>query len=230
MKKNFKGLLAIWMAAAMMLAMMLPAAAATAEAPVENNIFLFDNATVTLKIGSSIGSTENSAYLDTGAAFNTLNPAARDGQTLSGWNVWRADGSGYVKESVEKNLSADAQLLRDYLGTDIYPVCVLEPLYTENSTTTSRGGAFLLFWFFHDVDFVIDEETTETVSVRYGDCIEAPEVVAPEGYEFTGWYTDADCTEAFDLETKFRSDVIREVEILYAGYAPIAAEEIEDAE
>ncbi|MBQ2706858.1 MAG: InlB B-repeat-containing protein, partial [Clostridia bacterium] len=60
--------------------------------------------------------------------------------------------------------------------------------------------------------------------------IVAPEVTAPEGYEFTGWYTDADCTEAFDLETKFRSDVIREVETLYAGYAPIAAEEIEDAE
>ena len=102
---------------------------------------------------------------------------------------------------------------------------------TEGTATRDpRGGACLLFWFMHEVDFVIDEETTETVTVRYGDCIAAPEVVAPEGYEFTGWYTDADCTEAFDLATKFRSDVIREVETLYAGFAPIAADETEDAE
>ena len=232
MKKNFKGLLAIWMAAAMMLAMMLPmAASATVEAPVKN-IFLFDSDTVTLAIDSYIGGNANTSYLAPGAKFNTLDLAVREGKTLSGWNVWGATNCGYVEYSKDEymNLPVDATLLDEYLRMNS-PVHVIEPIFTENSTVApSSRGAFLLFWFFHDVDFVIDEATTETVSVRYGDCIVAPEVTAPEGYEFTGWYTDADCTEAFDLATKFRSDVVRTVETLYAGFAPIAADETEDAE
>ncbi|MBQ2709620.1 MAG: InlB B-repeat-containing protein, partial [Clostridia bacterium] len=227
MKKNFKGLLAIWMAAAMMLAMMLPAAAA-------ENYFTYDR-----EIVFSEGDTEVEVYDNETAASKKLNPPESDdtlvsawlgltaptGKTLSKFSVWGGYCSGNL---VVRNYANHEEMAADAKFSDVNAFetqkdnshdnsCVIIPIWVsaedtpEKEESTSRGGAFLLFWFFHDVDFVIDEETTETVYVRYGERIVAPEVTAPEGYEFTGWYTDADCTEAFDLETKFRSDVIREV-------------------
>lgn len=48
----------------------------------------------------------------------------------------------------------------------------------------------------------------------YGELLEIPEEPTREGYEFTGWYTDAACDEKWEFDT----DVIEMDLTLYAGW------------
>ena len=48
----------------------------------------------------------------------------------------------------------------------------------------------------------------------YGELLEVSEVPTREGYEFTGWYTDAACDDLWEEET----DVIESDITLYAGW------------
>ena len=48
----------------------------------------------------------------------------------------------------------------------------------------------------------------------YGDFLEHSEPPTREGYRFTGWYTDYNCYDPWDME----SDTIKEDMTLYAGW------------
>ncbi len=50
--------------------------------------------------------------------------------------------------------------------------------------------------------------------VMYGDLVEAPEPPTREGYQFTGWFSDENCTNAWDMETTQVTGSIT----LYAGW------------
>lgn len=54
----------------------------------------------------------------------------------------------------------------------------------------------------------------ESVKVMHSQTVELIEDPVKEGYVFTGWYTDRDCTESFDIKT----DTITTSMTLYAGW------------
>ena len=54
----------------------------------------------------------------------------------------------------------------------------------------------------------------EKVKVMHSQTIELKEDPVKEGYVFTGWYTDRDCTESFDIKT----DTVTSSMTLYAGW------------
>lgn len=54
----------------------------------------------------------------------------------------------------------------------------------------------------------------ESVKVMHSETVEVKEDPVKEGYIFTGWYTDRDCTENFDIKT----DTVTTSMTLYAGW------------
>ena len=54
----------------------------------------------------------------------------------------------------------------------------------------------------------------ESVKVMHSQTVELKEDPVKEGYVFTGWYTDRDCTESFDI----RTDTVTTSMTLYAGW------------
>lgn len=53
-----------------------------------------------------------------------------------------------------------------------------------------------------------------SVKVMHSQTVELNEDPVKEGYVFTGWYTDSDCTEGFDIKT----DTVTTSMTLYAGW------------
>lgn len=62
---------------------------------------------------------------------------------------------------------------------------------------------------------VLEEYFTYT-AVKKGTCIKPPTAPTAEGYEFTGWYKEADCKTLWD----FAKNTIEKDTILYAGWEP----------
>ena len=62
---------------------------------------------------------------------------------------------------------------------------------------------------------VLKEYFTYT-AVKKGTCIKPPTAPTAEGYEFTGWYKEADCKTLWD----FAKNTIEKDTILYAGWEP----------
>lgn len=54
----------------------------------------------------------------------------------------------------------------------------------------------------------------ESVKVMHSETVDIKEEPVKEGYTFTGWYTDRDCTESFDITT----DTVTTSMTLYAGW------------
>ena len=52
--------------------------------------------------------------------------------------------------------------------------------------------------------------------LMYGDLLEEPEPPTREGYDFTGWYTDENCTYLWDMSV----DQVGQSMTLYAGWKP----------
>lgn len=54
----------------------------------------------------------------------------------------------------------------------------------------------------------------ESVKAMYSETLKIEENPVKEGYRFTGWYTDRDCTNSFDVE----NDAVTGSMTLYAGW------------
>ncbi len=54
----------------------------------------------------------------------------------------------------------------------------------------------------------------ESQKVMYGQLVDVDKNPVKEGYTFTGWYTDKDCTNKFDVEKDTVSDSLT----LYSGW------------
>lgn len=54
----------------------------------------------------------------------------------------------------------------------------------------------------------------ESVKVMHSQTVELKENPVKEGYVFTGWYTDRDCTDSFNIKT----DTVTNSMTLYAGW------------
>lgn len=54
----------------------------------------------------------------------------------------------------------------------------------------------------------------ESLKVMHSETLDIKENPVKEGYVFTGWYTDRDCTDSFDIET----DTVTNSMTLYAGW------------
>ena len=52
--------------------------------------------------------------------------------------------------------------------------------------------------------------------LMYGDLLEEPEPPTREGYDFTGWYADENCTYLWDMSV----DQVGQSMTLYAGWKP----------
>ena len=57
----------------------------------------------------------------------------------------------------------------------------------------------------------------ESVKAMYSETLQIEENPVKEGYRFTGWYTDRDCTNSFDIE----SDTVTGSMTLYAGWEKV---------
>lgn len=55
----------------------------------------------------------------------------------------------------------------------------------------------------------------ESVKIMHSETVSVSEVPVKEGYAFTGWYTDRDCTDKWDIAT----DTVTDSMTLYAGWA-----------
>lgn len=55
----------------------------------------------------------------------------------------------------------------------------------------------------------------DSQKVMYGQLVDVDENPVKEGYTFTGWYTDKDCTNRFDVNKDTVSDSLT----LYSGWA-----------
>lgn len=54
----------------------------------------------------------------------------------------------------------------------------------------------------------------ESVKVMHSELVDIEEDPVKEGYTFTGWYTDRDCSQSFDI----KSDRVTTSMTLYAGW------------
>ena len=70
----------------------------------------------------------------------------------------------------------------------------------------------------HKVTFYANGHGTapDEQSVDHNEKVEEPEAPTADGYDFGGWYTDADCTNAWN----FNTDVVTEDMTLYAKWTP----------
>ena len=76
-----------------------------------------------------------------------------------------------------------------------------------------------MFWVVSNNGFTVKFDTTggthlEPIKAMYGDYLQQEEVPTREGYEFDGWYLDADCTQPWNSQ----SDVIVQSMTLYAKW------------
>lgn len=65
----------------------------------------------------------------------------------------------------------------------------------------------------YTVSFLSDGSAYHTETVLYGNSAELPEAPEKDGYDFSGWYTDADCTVPYD------GSAIAQDTALYAGFS-----------
>lgn len=57
----------------------------------------------------------------------------------------------------------------------------------------------------------------DSVKAMYAETLDIEENPVKEGYRFTGWYTDPDCTNRFDVAT----DTVMSSMTLYAGWEKV---------
>jgi len=156
-----------------------------------------------------------------------------NGYTIEGFDFrgWRLENNASIpaNATVDFVISKALEHPNELIGANntITLYANWQPIPEEEPAPTFN--LFFFLWLIHDVDLVIDADTVDTTSVKYGHRLEVPEVPVRDGFEFTGWYVDPECTELFDFDTKFRSDVIRALDTLYAGWTEIVAEEDADA-
>lgn len=80
-----------------------------------------------------------------------------------------------------------------------------------------------VFLIIYTIDFEANNDTTiDAISGGYGATIAMPTDPVLDGYTFTGWYTDEECTVEFADETFTSSTTV------YAGWEEIIVEEEED--
>ena len=59
-------------------------------------------------------------------------------------------------------------------------------------------------------------DVASQTDVMYGDLVQEPEPPTREGYVFTGWYADENCTALWDMQMQVGQSMT-----LYAGWDPI---------
>lgn len=92
----------------------------------------------------------------------------------------------------------------EYLGK-----WVMRAYYSETEYIESQPFTISLNPAYHTVTFKVigDGSTPAAQYIGYGDKASRPEDPAPEGYDFDGWYTDADCTSPFDFGAAITGDI-----------------------
>lgn len=117
-----------------------------------------------------------------------------DNNTMS-LNIERKPGGLYrnVKMSVK---TADKLIL---IGIIVLIACMIFAVSHAGFTVTfnTDGGSQI-----------------ENQKVMYGQLVEVEENPVKEGYTFTGWYTDKDCKNQFDVE----KDTVSDSMTLYSGW------------
>lgn len=131
---------------------------------------------------------------NTGKAVKTMN---NENATMS-LNAERKPGGLYrnVKMSVK---TADKLIL---IGIVVLIACVIFAISHAGFTVTfnTNGGSEI-----------------KTQSVMFGQSVKIKNEPVKEGYTFTGWYTDKDCTKAFDID----KDTVSGSMTLYSGWDKI---------
>ncbi len=132
------------------------------------------------------------------------------GCTFAGWYTDAACSEGkefaFDDEGMsEAALSVDTTLYAKW--TSVTPAPAPAATYTVSFET--NGGS-----------------AVADITAEAGSTIEKPEDPTRDGFTFAGWYTDEDCTEAWDWD----SDVVTGDTVLYAKWTEAAADDDDDAD
>ena len=119
----------------------------------------------------------------------------RPGYRFLGWKLRGGDGS--------------------LLDTDSVPIEVSDYWFEKAvvGDVKNAKGEFVLVaqWeeITHDVTFVYNNaaNTQEKIEVQDGSAVSKPDDPTWEGHHFLGWYTDEDCTKAYDFGAPVKDDI-----------------------
>ena len=128
----------------------------------------------------------------------TLPTPVRSGYTFLGW----FDGDTKIESGIW-NYDYDVVLTPKWRELDYYEV-------TLDDTNWNWGVAEVT------LDYNYSGSTSTVITVNNNDYLEYPEIPTREGYYFTGWYYDSECTRKcdFDFPLIYNSNFT-----LYAGWA-----------
>lgn len=119
-----------------------------------------------------------------------------DGTTSTEWNplkTWDSPGTYYIKQTAYNSYNGGSET------TTVYKVEIMG--YPEIHFEVNGGSA------------VEDIEQT-----AFNVVASQPDDPTRDGYTFTGWFSDADCTQAFDWSQGLKKDTT-----LYAGWEKVDA-------
>ena len=122
---------------------------------------------------------------------------SREGYNLTGWSS-KGDGTGVVNCAVNGTIPAeDIEKLYGYAYKETdgyyyfaYLTAQWEPKQFTVSFDATGGSAI------------------EDQIVAYGETVTEPKTPVRVGYRFDGWYTDADCTTAYDFDASVTGDLL----------------------
>ena len=125
----------------------------------------------------------------------TLPELERTGYTFNGW----FDADGNQVTSGTWTTSSDVTLTASWTAID-YSITLEGAVFDKTITFNYNGSG--------DTDY--------TVTLSRGEVLDYPDIPTRSGYIFTGWYTDADCTEFYSFSEDIESDMT-----LYAGWMSV---------
>jgi len=104
------------------------------------------------------------------------------------------------------------QYYKDYAewGDDIFKDCSIISIYTTENRLSSFKSCFgyNIVFIMPTVTLIFGENENEVIEVPYNTIFAEPEEPIKEGFVFSGWYIDSDCTMLYDFTTAVTSDMI----------------------
>ncbi len=143
--------------------------------------------------------------------------AGVDGEALDGTFAWKSP-------ETEMNTRGNIEVTAVFTPNDAVNYETVDVTITVEVYTTSTGGSGISVITYYDVKFNTNGgSNVPAQSIRRNSTANEPKAPTKDGYTFEGWYTDAQCTKAYDFDAKVTKDIT-----LYAKWSenkPIVPDE-----
>lgn len=144
------------------------------------------------------------------------------GEALDGTFAWKSP-------ETEMNTRGNIEVTAVFTPNDAVNYETVDVTITVEVYTTSTGGSGISVITYYDVKFNTNGgSNVPAQSIRRNSTANEPKTPTKDGYTFEGWYTDAQCTKAYDFSTKVTKDIT-----LYAKWSenkPIVPDDCDGTE